>query len=185
MTCVVGLVGRGRMLLGGDSASTDGWDQTSSSLEKVWQAGDFLIGGAGSWRGLQLARYSFVPPKRGRTPTDKYMAIDFIDELRTVWRRGGHLFRSSSDDEPREETVSTSLIVAYRGGLWTIEHDLQIVPTRDDYVAIGSGAAIALGALFATRGQGATRPRLLTALRAASQYNAGVRPPFVVIPSGT
>ena len=39
----------------------------------------------------------------------------------------------------------------------------------------------ALGALFATQGQDDPRERVLTALRAAERFNAGVRGPFHVL----
>ncbi len=183
MTCVVGVVGpRGQMILGGDSASTEDWGgQVSSAQEKVWPVGEFLIGGAGSWRGLQLARYAFKPPKRGRKAIDVYMVTDFIDALRETWKKGGHLASAKQGDDFHEETISTNLIVAYRGSLWIIEGDLQILPMRDPYAAIGSGVDVALGSLYATREQGATKARVLTALRAAERYNNAVRSPFIVV----
>lgn len=185
MTIVVGVVGpRGRILVGADSASTedDDFSQLSSAEEKVFRSGEFIIGGAGSWRGLQLARYAFEPSKRPfRTPIDKWMVTTFIDDLRDVWKKGGHLWKSKADDDPVEERVGTSLIVGYRGTLWVVEEDLQIIRMRDEYAAIGSGATPALGALYATQKDGATKARVLVALRAAERYNAACRSPFVVI----
>ena len=186
VTCIVGVVGtKGRIILGADSASTDdSFGQNSVAGEKVWKDGEFLFGGAGSWRGLQLARYAFTPPKRGRVSLDKYMVTSFIDGLRETWKKGGHLFKHVEEDDLKEEAVGTDLIVGYHGALWVVYGDLQIVRMRDDYVAIGSGTDSALGALYATKEHGATRSRVLTALRAAATYNAAVRAPFVTVESG-
>lgn len=171
------------MVFGGDSASTDDmFGQTSAAQDKVWKIGDFLMGGAGSWRGLQLARYAFIPPKRGRAAIEPFMVTTFIDALRDVWKKGGHLFKSDKDDsDPKEETVSTDLMIGYRGELWVVRGNLQILKMREDYAAIGSGTDAALGALYATRNGGATNARVLTALRAAERYNAAVRGPFRII----
>jgi len=183
MTCIVAVAGpKGRVVMGGDSAATGyDFDQISDAEDKVFRIGEFVIGGAGSVRGYQLAKYAFVPPKRlTRTPLDAYMVTSFIDSLRETWKKGGHLFRSK-DDEPSEERIGTSLLIGYRGMLWIVDDDLQIVRTRDDYAAIGSGALPALGALWATQAEGATKARVMTALRAAERFNAAVRGPFTVI----
>lgn len=188
MTCVVGVAGpRGRIILGADSASTDdNFDQELAAQNKVWKSGDFLMGGAGSWRGLQLAQYAFTPPKRSsRMQIDKYMVTDFIDGLRKTWKGGGHLANAKPDEgDIHEEVVGTDLLVGYRGELWVVRSDLQIIKMRDPFTAIGSGTIAALGALYATRDQGATRARVLTALRSAEKYNAAVRGPFIVIETG-
>ena len=184
MTCIAAVVGpRGKIVMGGDSASTDSnWQQLSAAEDKLFRLGEFIIGTSGSWRGAQLARYAFIPPKRlTRTPIDQYMATSFIDGLRKAWKEGGHLFKSKSEDEPAEETVGTTMLIGYRGMLWIAESDLQVIRMRDDYAAIGSGADVALGALWATQQEGATKVRILTALKAAERYNAAVRGPFLVL----
>ena len=44
MTCVVGLVQKGRVYLGVDSAAVQGWTRRASQVSKVFRRGPFLIG---------------------------------------------------------------------------------------------------------------------------------------------
>jgi ATP-dependent protease HslVU (ClpYQ) peptidase subunit len=62
----------------------------------------------------------------------------------------------------------------------TIDKDIvEVAIPACDYAAVGSGAELALGALYALESSGRTpRERLKRALSAAEQFNAGVRGPF-------
>jgi hypothetical protein len=57
-----------------------------------------------------------------------------------------------------------------------IGNDFQVALVND-YAAIGSGAAHALGALGVTEHM-SPEPRLELALEIATKHNAGVRPPY-------
>ena len=121
-------------------------------------------------------RYSLEPPRRH--PDDdihQYMVVDFIDAVRECLKAGG--YASKKDDV---ESAGTFL-VGYQGHLFEIESDYQVGIPEDGYAAVGSGQDIALGALFATQGQ-EPRSRVLTALRSAERFNAGVRGPFHILP---
>ncbi len=182
MTCVLGVVGpKGKMLFGADSASTDdNFGQNIAASEKIWRSGDYLFGGAGSWRGLQLVHYSFVPPKRpSRTAIDEFMVTTFMDALRRCWTEGGHLYRGK--EQGSADQVDTHLLVGYSGALFAIYGDLSAIRMKDDYAVIGSGTDPALGVLHATAKEGASKTRVLAALRAAERYNAAVRGPFITV----
>ena len=71
--------------------------------------------------------------------------------------------------------------MGYQGHLFEIESDYQVGIPEDVYAAVGSGQDIARGSLFATQGQ-EPRSRVLTALRAAERFNAGVRGTFHILP---
>jgi len=182
MTCIVAIAQGGRVVMGGDSALTaDDFSQLSMAETKVFRKGEFLIGGSGSARGGQLMRFRFTPPKRPRLmDADEYMATLWIDELREVFKRGGHMY---IEEQGGEESSSTNALVAYRGSVWLMEgDDLQIERLRDPYVTIGSGGIVALGALYATKDIVDITPekRVKLALEAACKYNAACRPPFVI-----
>ena len=70
---------------------------------------------------------------------------------------------------------------AMQGHLFEIESDYQVGIPEDGYAAVGSAQDIARGSLFATQGQ-KPRSRVLTALRSAERFNAGVRGPFHILP---
>jgi ATP-dependent protease HslVU (ClpYQ) peptidase subunit len=183
MTCIAALVHDGGITMGGDSALTDDdFNQASMAETKVFFKGEFLFGGSGSARGGQLMRFRFQPPKRTRgQDADEYMATTFIDELRDVFKKGGHMY---IEEQGSEESSGTNALIAYRGGLWVMYGaDLQIERLRDAYAVIGSGGNVALGALFATKDIVDITPkkRIEIALKAATAYNAAVRPPFTIL----
>ena len=176
MTCIVGLVHEGTVFIGGDSAGVAGLSLVVRADEKVFRNGDFLMGFTTSFRMGQLLRYKLNPPRRH--PDDrvaKYMVVDFIDAVRECLKAGGW---ASKENETEQ---GGTFLVGYSGHLFTVEGDYQAGQPEDGYAAVGSGQDIARGSLFATQGQ-EPRSRVLTALRAAERFNAGVRGPFHVLP---
>ncbi len=135
-----------------------------------------FMGFTTSFRMGQLLRYSLKPPRRH--PDDdinQYMVVDFVNAVRGCLKAGGY---ASKEDEG--ESAGTFL-VGYQGRLFKIESDYQVGIPEDGYAAVGSGQDIARGSLFATQGQ-EPRSRVLTALRSAERFNAGVRGPFHILP---
>lgn len=181
MTVIVAIADRGRVIMGGDSALTDeDFSQLSMAETKVFRQGEFLVGASGSSRGGQLIRFRFKPPKHPpRMDPDKYMATLWVDELRRVFKDGGHLY---FEEAGSEESSGTNALIGYRGSIWVMYGaDFQVERVRDPYLAIGSGGPIAFGALHATQTEGAKRGRVEAALRAACAYNAACRPPFTIL----
>ena len=176
MTCIVGLVHEGVVYIGGDSAGVDGMSLTVRADEKVFQNGEFLMGFTTSFRMGQLLRYSLKPPRRH--PDDdinQFMVVTFTNAVRECLKAGGY---ASKEDEVES---GGTFLVGYAGRLFTVDSDYQVGIPEDGYAAVGSGQDIARGSLFATQGQDDPRERVLTALRAAERFNAGVRGPFHVL----
>jgi len=182
MTCVVGLEDHGIIYVGADSA---GIDSHSLSIvgradEKVFVTddGDFIMGFAGSFRIGQLLRYALVTPDQpGRMDDMAYMVTDFIDAVRAMQHDKGA--REKKDELEQHEA---SFIVGYRGHLYVIESDYQVGRPIDNYAAIGCGADMALGAMYATKKlKMKPEERLMLALQAAAEFSAGVRPPFHIL----
>ena len=176
MTCIVGLVHEGVVYIGGDSAGVGGLSLTVRADEKVFRNGEFLMGFTTSFRMGQLLRYSLKPPRRH--PDDdinQYMVVDFVNAVRGCLKAGGY---ASKEDEVES---GGTFLVGYAGHLFTVDIDYQVGIPEDGYAAVGSGQDIARGSLFATQGQ-EPRSRVLTALRSAERFNAGVRGPFHILP---
>ena len=177
MTCIVGLVHEAVVYIGGDSAGVAGLSLVVRADEKVFRNGDFLMGFTTSFRMGQLLRYKLYPPRRH--PDDrvvKYMVVDFIDAVRECLKAGGYASKE------KETEQGGTFLVGYSGHLFTVDSDYQVGIPEDGFAAVGSGEDIARGALFATQGQATPRDRVLTALRAAERFNAGVRGPFHILP---
>lgn len=76
-----------------------------------------------------------------------------------------------------DDQLDGHLIAAWGGMAVEISADLGVSIPRNGEVTIGSGRALALGALAATKGRPA-QERVLTALAAAAEYAKDVAPPF-------
>ena len=177
MTCIVALVQDDVIYVGGDSAAIAGWELCARADEKVFLNDEFIIGFCGSFRTGQLMRYAFLPPERPLQKDEMaFMVTDFVDAIRTCQRDKGSLKK-----EEESESHEASLIVGYSGKIYVIEEDFQVGRPVEDYAAIGSGAQIALGAMFASVSERDPIKRLTQALEAAEKFNAGVRGPFVIL----
>ncbi len=179
MTCVVSLVEPdGTIYLGGDSAVVGSYQLTIRKDKKVFVVNDFLIGCAGSARMRQLLHHAFVPPEYvPGADIDKYMATDFIDAVRQCLKDGG--FAQKKDEQ---EEIDGVFLVGFHGRLFRIATDYQHLESLDGYDAIGSGAEVALGVLFAIRDLDMLpRQRLELALKAAEHHIASVQAPFTIL----
>ncbi|MFH0902328.1 MAG: hypothetical protein V2A73_16980 [Pseudomonadota bacterium] len=174
MTCIVGLVEEGTVYIGGDSAGVSGLDLTVRADEKVFRSGPFLMGFTSSFRMGQLLRYALTPPLHDpEMDIDKYMVTVFVNAVRQCLKDGGYARKE------HEVESGGTFLVGYKGRLFEINGDYQVGRPLDGYAAVGCGAQIAHGALFAS----AERPpekRVLMALDAAERFSAGVRRPFMV-----
>lgn len=173
MTCIIGILDQGKVYIGGDSAGVSNLSVTVRADEKVFTNGEFIMGFTSSFRMGQLLRYKFDPPKKSRSQTDmQYMTTSFIDAVRKCFKENGF----------GNESVGGNFLVAYNNKLYNIDTDYQVGIPLNNYDAIGCGSEIALGSLYATAGMN-PQERITKALDAATEFNAGVRPPFLILPS--
>jgi 20S proteasome alpha/beta subunit len=175
MTCIVGLVQDDVVWIGGDSAGS-----TSSSIRirsdpKVFKVGEYLFGIIGSFRMGNVLRYSFTPPKPPEKSLAKFMSTKFVDELRAEFKRKG-----VADNVAGVESGGTFL-VSVKGKLFSVCSDYQIGSSYDNYDAIGSGSAQAIGALYATKSFNNPKKRIEIALEASERYSTLVRRPWKIL----
>jgi ATP-dependent protease HslVU (ClpYQ) peptidase subunit len=178
MTCIVGVVTKDSVYIGGDSLGVSEYDVTVRKDEKVFKRGEFLIGFTSSYRMGQLLRYALnVPPQHPDKDVYEYMVTTFIDAVRDCLKDGGWAKKS-------EEQERTGIfLVAYKGRLFKIDGDYQVGENIKPYDATGCGEQYALGALHALGGKVIAEPKaaIHKALEAAAEFSAGVRGPFVVM----
>lgn len=174
MTCIVAVVSKGQVFMGGDSAGMDSrYGLTVRTDRKVFRNGDFLIGFTDSFRMGQLLQFSFNPPKP-RTGTDvmAYMVTDFIDAARQCLKGGGWARIVDSADK------GGTFLVGYAGRIFQIYGDFQVGEAKMGFDACGSADFVALGSLYTTRDWPEPDKRLLAALNAAEELSGAVRGPF-------
>jgi ATP-dependent protease HslVU (ClpYQ) peptidase subunit len=176
MTCIVGLLDKGNVYIGGDSAWVSApYDTKIIANEKVFKNGDFIFGFTSSFRMVQLLRYSFVPPERDKNmDTYEYMVSVFIEAIRLCFKNGG--FTKVSNNEE----LGGTFLVGYDGRLFGVDSDFQVWEQTCGYDAIGCGWAFALGSLYSTNSL-PPEERVLQALKASEEFNSAVRGPFNVV----
>ena len=175
MTCIVSILEKGKIYMGGDSAGIAGLSISIRDDPKVFTNGPFIIGFTSSFRMGQILRFKFHPPKQTIHQSDyEYMVTDFIDSVRECFSKNGF--------GDRDATMGGTFLVGYKGKLYTIEKDHQVGIPNTPYDAVGCGADLALGSLYTTQGSKLSpEERITLALKAASAFNAGVAPPFLIM----
>lgn len=178
MTCIAGMVLRDEVVIGGDSLASSGWDCLVRSDDKVFEVdgGRFLMAGTGSYRAIQLARYGFSPPPHDENvDLYAYMVTAFIDALRERLKAGGFAIKD------REQESGNTFLVASEGRLFRVDTDYQVGESSLGYDAAGSGQQAALGAMWVcAKFNHDPEQCVLDALRAATEFNNGVRGPYSI-----
>ena len=174
MTCIVGLVHKKSVFIGGDSASVAGWTSRVTRLAKVFRRGPFLIGYTTSFRMGQLLEHALVVPIQTDHRDDmRFMVTTFVECVRQLLKEKG-VAKVESNAESGGQ-----FLVGYRGRLYSVQQDFQVNEMADGFDAVGSGSEYALGALASTKRM-APVVRLKHALSVSAHFNMAVSPPFFV-----
>jgi len=178
MTCIVGIERDGILWIGADSAAFKDDEINIRTDPKVWRAGEFLYGFSGSFRVGQVLRWGFKPPRNTRGTDMEYMVMDFVDDLKDFLSDKGLLVRGDSFD-----SYDAEIVIGFRSRFYVIESDFNVSAKADPYIASGSGAHYALGALYALFEQESLSPEqiLHQALGASSYFCPSVKPPLSII----
>jgi ATP-dependent protease HslVU (ClpYQ) peptidase subunit len=174
MTCIVGLVHRGSVYIGGDSASVQGWTSRVTRLPKVFRRGPFLIGYTTSFRMGQLLQFGLeARPQRDDEDDMEFMVTEVAERVRQLLKERG-VAKVESNAESGGQ-----FLIGYRGRLFSVQQDFQVNEMADGYDAVGSGAEYALGAIRALD-RSPPQSRLKRALEISAHFNMGVSGPFFV-----
>lgn len=171
MTCIVGLVDKDKVWIGGDSAASSQNQIVIIKDPKVFKRGNFIIGCAGSFRTMQILKYIFKFPKLKSNDLYKYLCRDFAKEMK----------KASKDlMSDNEGSKFGSFLIGHENRLFTFDDDLQVIENLNGLDSVGSGCDYALGSIITTIGQD-PKKRILKALEASSFYCPSVAAPFHVI----
>jgi len=182
VTCVVGVRHEGVVYIGADSLSSDRVEAQVRKDPKVFTLGEFVIGFTSSWRMGQVLRYHFKPPAiPDGLDLHAYMVLHFVEELRTTAKKA-----AIAEVQNSVESLG-KFLVGIRGRLFCIESDFQVGEALQDYAAVGSGAAYALGAMHFQRLRAYLMPQprypfaeIECALEAAAEHSPYVRGPWLL-----
>ena len=144
MTAIVGIQGKGWAVLAADSMTTySDKPYFSKSFEKIVRKGDYVFGFAGDAVAGNIANYLWNPPKPVKTmTTDAFMQVKVLPSLREVMVENGYI-----PDTNKDPDAGFDALICLNGIVYEIDEDY--LWSRDDrgLYAVGSGGAVALGAL--------------------------------------
>lgn len=174
MTAIVGIVKKNKVYMGGDAAYLRGWEISLHPGTKVFSNDNCIIGVAGEARCIDILRYHFQIPNPSTDDLPTYMSVDFAEAIRQVLKDKGY-----SERENESESFGSYFLVGIAGRLFEIGSTYEVIE-HESYAAIGSGADVALGALYATENKSPI-DRIELALKAAECHTIGVRGPFQIL----
>lgn len=175
MTCIIGLIDRGTVYMGGDSAGSNGWNMMTMANPKVFVNKEMIIGYTGSFRMGQLLQYSLRLPEQKESSDMEYLVGAFTNCVRDLYRNSGLLVKVNEKEE------GGTFLVGYKGNLYRIESDFSIIQVAHNYTACGSGQDFALGAMYATSDMQDPVRRIEIALNSASEFSCSVRGPYTIL----
>lgn len=180
MTCIVGLVEGGEIYIGADSIGISGLNYSVRADKKVFARDGLIIGSAGSFRTYQTIQYRLKFPKHPEGMEDHcYLCTLFVDAMRAALKAAG-----TSTEENEEEAQNNNLILGYRGNLYEIQTDYQVVQTYEPFMATGCGEKSALGALYILDMMDLPpEEKVELALKASAASCAGVCGPYTILTS--
>jgi hypothetical protein len=128
MTCIVGVIEKEKVWLGGDSAISNSQVVTILKSTKVFKKGPFIIGCEGSFRMLQLLKYDLVIPKLTNKDIEKYLCTEFAENIK-------NLVKDKLSDH--EGSKFGSFLIGYKNRLFEFDEDLQVIETLNGVNSIG------------------------------------------------
>lgn len=180
MTCIVAVVDNvnKQVCMGGDSCGSGGNSWATYSNPKVFIVEEFVFGGAGSFRMLDLLSHSFSsPPRPEGKSDDAFMRTNFINAIKECFTDGGIM----KDEDGVLSFDGSDFLVGYRGKLYHVQADFSVLNCKEWGYAIGSGEEAARGSLWTTQATENPEERVQLALRAAEEVVSSVRGPFTIV----
>jgi hypothetical protein len=184
MTCIVGLLDKGIIYIGGDNAATNPNDmvQRNRGDDKVFKRsgvglrGDMIFGFTSSYRMGQLLKYKLeIPKHKDSISVDKYINVDFIDAVRETFINEGFATKVDNADFGGE------FIFGYMGHLFEIDADFQVICNKDGFTSVGCGYQFALATMYNNSYLKDPIKRINNALVTAEYFSSGVRGPFTTL----
>lgn len=174
MTCIVGCVEGKSVWIGGDRAATNGGlNRTLIKEPKIFLKDGVGFGVCGLPKVMDALQHA-VEPKYGGQGPKKYLVSDLVPALREGFKK-----LDCTVDHEGQHYFHGAILIGFRGRLFQLEGNFQLVESSKGFDAVGSGAEPALGSLRSSKGK--VKDRLLEALKVSAENNAGVAPPFDVI----
>lgn len=174
MTIIAAIKTGSNVIMGGDSLAIGEYYTANRIDRKIFKNGAFLIGGAGSYRAIQLLQFnnSIKKLKPCSKNPFQFMVNHFIPAFKNTLIDGGYAKRT--------EDIECNFLVAFDKNLFVIDSDYQVAEYEKPFTAIGFGRDLALGSLYSTSKETNHGKRIKLALEATEYYSASVRRPWII-----
>lgn len=177
MTCIVGIEHKGEVYLGGDRAATDGGlNRVLIKEPKVFLKDGIGFGVCGLPKVMDALQHAIELPPNTKNEGKGYLVSQVIPAIREGLKR-----LECTEEHNGQQYYHGAMLIGYRGHLYQMESNFQLVEAAHGFDATGSGGEAALGSLRSTKKMTDPRKRLLEALAVSAEHNAGVAPPFDII----
>lgn len=182
MTCIVGLVDGKTVWLGGDRAATDGHlNRVIIKHPKVFKKGDVGFGVCGLPKVMDALKHAIELPIQADGDDRAFLVSELVPAVRDGLVKLDAAGKDSSSFGGSSDTCfQGAILVAYRGKLYNLQGNFQLIEGAEAYASVGGGSTLALGSFASTSRERNPRKRMLTALEASTK-NASVAPPFDII----
>lgn len=185
-TCIVAIKTQGGgVVVAGDRRGTDErYEYLTTDQAKVFSVGPVAMGGTGSFRGIDVARYIDPPRYIPNDDCDKWMITQFYPAIRKALTKAGY---TKKDGEREEGSV---YLAGFNSNIYLMQSDYSCVAIRRTFHAVGCGAPYALGYLHGALKYGTrlmdkypwpteeeARNQAEMAIEAAQTFSAGVSCP--------
>lgn len=182
MTCIIGYIDKKNKVswIGGDSLGSNGYTKETQLSSKVFRHDvfkDTLMGGTGTFRHLDLLKYSEELFDKSdwyeKTNRDhKFMVTKFIPQVIKLFNEG--------IVSENQNNKGGNFILATPERLFEIQNDYSVLEPEFGFCSVGCGEAVAMGSLITTKDMDdlSVPDKIIKALEAAEAYSCGVQRPF-------
>lgn len=181
MTCIVGLIDKENVIIGGDSLGSSSGQCSVRKDKKIFKKKGVCFGSTGSYRFIQLLQYFLDFELKPDMDEFDFSVKDLVPAIISTLKT--HDSVELSNGRLNNDSV---LMVGINNRLFTIYSDFQVEENIDPFQAIGSGGQLALGSLATTYLDENldSKDKLLKALEIASRYNTYCSGPYHFISTG-
>lgn len=194
MTTIVAIQGDNYSVVCSDSRiatiDQDGYVSQITTLRegtgKMAANGKYLLGAAGDMRAINLLHHVYqppaIPPGTTGKKLDQFFTAKVIPSIRECFEQHGYALPDTNEKKHIAEQDSI-ILVSVLGTIYVIEGDYSWTSDAQNFYAIGTGSAYALGALQVTRGKrklsvSQAKTLALKAINVAAKYDPHTGSPF-------
>jgi ATP-dependent protease HslVU (ClpYQ) peptidase subunit len=174
MTAIVGIQGKGWAVLAADSMTTyTDRPYVAKGCDKIVKVGEYLVAVAGDAIAGDILNNLWQPPKVIKTQDpDRFMMIRVLPSIKQTLTEAGY------DPAPKNKNDDDSgwdALVCFNGKLYQVSDDYGYMRDDKGLYGIGTGGALALGALSVLESETKTHAKATSAAKkaiaTAIQYN--------------